>query len=578
MWGGDGAVAALTGSHSFPSLPLRADVLLSNQIFEEELEGCLSLDVLRHLTGKDDPEDAEFLEMKVDSAGGSMQVEGIGSMLPRLRQLKLNHSRVPILRDLGTGLAGLRVLWLCRSELTDLSGITSLPLLEELYVSFNDIRDLAPLCSHEALQVLDLEGNLIEDIIEVQSLEAVSTLRELTLSLNPVCGGSEGVSRAVILDALPQLEVLDDVPRNADADAAGSLELDRALARDLGAELGLDREAPRGGPGAPWDECADFADADDAEDEGRNAPEAFRFAALSANVDDPLALVLEDADDDRGGFAARRRGSSGAGFGAGAGYPSATVPRGAGWRGAGDDAAVEEDVGASAAVAELRQRRAELRTAVAEGRSFGPARGWLDAEPNEQDLLLENVKRAPRPAPSVFDFQANSAKRPLTGFCPDRKGLRTAWSSSGSSTTYRPATSASTISALESEASDLTTGDDGAALAGSALAAARRRRKVAGANAAGGGAPDDGLGIRNLLRQTHVDADPDQVLARASVPDVRVGTGRLLTPAGRVATPMMARAMSRGGLRPSASPDASEKGPRTKPTYSTSVGEVLLLE
>ncbi|CAE7812107.1 LRRC56, partial [Symbiodinium necroappetens] len=106
------------------------------------------------------------------------------------------------------------VLWLCRCSLQDLGGITVLPVLEELYVSFNDVSDLSPLLSHEALQILDMEGNLVDDFEEIQSLEVVSTLRELDISLNPV-RKQEAVTRERILEALPHLEVLDTIPRKA---------------------------------------------------------------------------------------------------------------------------------------------------------------------------------------------------------------------------------------------------------------------------------------------------------------------------------------------------------------------------
>lgn len=89
-----------------------------------------------------------------------------------------------------------------------------MPVLEELYVSFNDVRELSPLLTHEALHVLDLEGNLIEDFNEVKALKAVPTLREINLSLNPFLK-SGNLSRADVLNDLPQIEVLDDLPRDS---------------------------------------------------------------------------------------------------------------------------------------------------------------------------------------------------------------------------------------------------------------------------------------------------------------------------------------------------------------------------
>jgi hypothetical protein len=214
---------------SVPTLPLRADVLLSNSIFME-LDGGISEEFLRQYTGNDKLDETEFLELQVDAVSGSQRVECLGHLLPNLLQLRMNQSSIRSLRDLGTGLSRLRVLWLCRSSLQDLGGITSMPVLEELYVSFNDVRELSPLLTHEALHVLDLEGNLIEDFNEVKALKAVPTLREINLSLNPFLK-SGNLSRAQVLNDLPQIEVLDDLPRDSTEEEVtqGALDLKELL-------------------------------------------------------------------------------------------------------------------------------------------------------------------------------------------------------------------------------------------------------------------------------------------------------------------------------------------------------------
>merc|ERR1711924_336390 len=58
---------------------------------------------------------------------------------------------------------------------------------------------------------VDLEGNLVDDFEEIRSLETLPSLRELTLSMNPVTQ-KEGFSREAVLQTVPQLEMLDDVP------------------------------------------------------------------------------------------------------------------------------------------------------------------------------------------------------------------------------------------------------------------------------------------------------------------------------------------------------------------------------
>ncbi|CAK0879276.1 unnamed protein product [Prorocentrum cordatum] len=384
---------------ALPTLPLRADVLLSNSIFEELSEGGISEEFLRHHCGAEDLADVECLELQVDATGGAQQVERLGALVPSLQELRLNQSSVPSLRDLGTGLSRLRVLWLCRSAVQDLGGISALPSLEELYLSFNDIKELYPLVTHESLQVLDLEGNLVEDFSEVQSLEAVTSLRELNLSLNPLWKGA-GVSRDRVLQALPRLEVLDDIPRDRVAD--------------------------------------------------------------------------EQARSDEGAA----------------------------------------------------------------------------AEPNEQDLVVESLKRAPRPTPSALTFRhAATARGADEGRQPGgphlgRRELRTAWGSSSgsSSTSYRPATasSSSATSSLASSrggggeepgaGSDLTLGDDGAPLVGNPLAAARRRRQNAAVGKEHPSASD--LDIRSLLRIAQSASqgvgaalvEPCANPARLATPDVRIRT------------------------------------------------------
>ena len=60
-------------------------------------------------------------------------------------------------------------------------GLLALPLLRELYASFNDISELAPLAGCEVLQVLDLESNQIGDLDAVGYLGMVQGLTTLTL-------------------------------------------------------------------------------------------------------------------------------------------------------------------------------------------------------------------------------------------------------------------------------------------------------------------------------------------------------------------------------------------------------------
>ncbi|XP_055211686.2 leucine-rich repeat-containing protein 56 isoform X3 [Gorilla gorilla gorilla] len=156
---------------------------------EQLVEEYLSPARLQALARVDDLRLVRALEMCVDTREGSLR--NFGVHLPNLDQLKLNGSHLGSLRDLGTSLGHLQVLWLAHCGLADLDGIASLPALKELYASYNNISDLSPLCLLEQLEVLDLEGNSVEDLGQVP----------------------RGYNyRAEVRKLIPQLQVLDEVP------------------------------------------------------------------------------------------------------------------------------------------------------------------------------------------------------------------------------------------------------------------------------------------------------------------------------------------------------------------------------
>ncbi|XP_063486949.1 leucine-rich repeat-containing protein 56 isoform X4 [Symphalangus syndactylus] len=152
---------------------------------EQLVEQYLSRARLQALARVDDLRLVRALEMCVDTREGSLG--NFGVHLPNLDQLKLNGSHLGSLRDLGTALGHLQVLWLARCGLADLDGIASLPALKELYASYNNISDLSPLCLLEQLEVLDLEGNSVEDLGQVRYLQLCPRLAMLTLEGNLVC-------------------------------------------------------------------------------------------------------------------------------------------------------------------------------------------------------------------------------------------------------------------------------------------------------------------------------------------------------------------------------------------------------
>ncbi|CAF5202638.1 unnamed protein product, partial [Rotaria magnacalcarata] len=114
--------------------------------------------------------------------------------------------------DLGTSLSHVRILWMARCCLNDLDGITSLQSLEELYVAYNEISDLSALSMLEHLRLLDLESNLVDDLRQVEFLALCPSLDSLTLEGNPI--NNQADYRVEIIQRLPRLQTLDDVPTN----------------------------------------------------------------------------------------------------------------------------------------------------------------------------------------------------------------------------------------------------------------------------------------------------------------------------------------------------------------------------
>ena len=134
--------------------------------------------------------DTEFLpslsSFKVRVNLNMNSLQRLGEILPNLKELKLNDSIINSLRDLGTTLTNLEVLWVSRCQLTDLSGVNYFFQLKELYASFNNLKEISSLMFHNSLQVIDLEGNEITDIGNIEYLQSVPNLFSVNLIGNPV--------------------------------------------------------------------------------------------------------------------------------------------------------------------------------------------------------------------------------------------------------------------------------------------------------------------------------------------------------------------------------------------------------
>jgi hypothetical protein len=183
---------------------------------EDPREEFVSPSKLRLASGVDDLQEVTYLEMRVDTT--EQMLGNFGSVLSNLVQLKLNNSNIPSIRDIGTSLTCLRVLWMSRCGLQDVDGVSSLESLEELYLAFNELTDISPLSLLEKLEILDLESNNISDQEQICYLSLCPCLRSLTLEGNPICltlGDNQtevNGYREAVKKSVPSLLLLDDEP------------------------------------------------------------------------------------------------------------------------------------------------------------------------------------------------------------------------------------------------------------------------------------------------------------------------------------------------------------------------------
>ncbi|XP_059681842.1 leucine-rich repeat-containing protein 56 [Gavia stellata] len=187
------------------------------------MDEYLSPRKLKALTGVDDLQRVKALEMRVDTRENSLG--NFGAYLPNLRELKLNNSLLVSVRDLGTTLSHLHILWMACCGLSDLDGISSFSSLKELYIAYNNISDLSQLTWLDHLEVLDLEGNNIEDINQMRYLGLCCKLSRLTVVGNLICLKPNAESaeepdynyRAEVKKLIPHLEYLDEIPASQTA-------------------------------------------------------------------------------------------------------------------------------------------------------------------------------------------------------------------------------------------------------------------------------------------------------------------------------------------------------------------------
>ncbi|KAK7891340.1 hypothetical protein WMY93_023303 [Mugilogobius chulae] len=190
---------------------------------ESTSDSYLTPETLQFLCGTQDLSEVTSLEMCINTQDNSLG--NFGALLPKLKQLKMNNSVIKSIRDIGSSLSRLEVLWMPCSSLEDLDGISSLFNLKELYLAYNKVSDLSQVGMLENLHILDLEGNDVDDLVQIQFLGLCTKLQNLTLDGNPICKSPHPVVpqtsnysyRAAVRELVPQLCYLDNIKVDEDS-------------------------------------------------------------------------------------------------------------------------------------------------------------------------------------------------------------------------------------------------------------------------------------------------------------------------------------------------------------------------
>ncbi|KAL1791201.1 leucine-rich repeat-containing protein 9 isoform X1 [Sigmodon hispidus] len=192
----------------------------------------------------------QLLYQKVPSSGygqqgtsklnrDSISNENLPPIMQSLEVLHLGYNGICNLVQLQLNrLRNLKFLFLQGNEISQVEGLDNLVVLQELVVdhnrirAFNDsafakpsslltlhleenrLRELSKLQSLVKLEKLFLGYNKIQEIAELEKLDVIPSLRELTVYGNPIC--RKMIHRHVVIFRLPNLQMLDGIPINAD--------------------------------------------------------------------------------------------------------------------------------------------------------------------------------------------------------------------------------------------------------------------------------------------------------------------------------------------------------------------------
>ena len=226
------------------------------------LEEFLSPARLSAIAHSENLDQVTSLQMVVDTTENSLG--NFGHYLPNLTELDLSNSVLTSVRDLGSSLAKLEIIWLTKCQLVDLDGLSTFYNLTELYLAYNHINNLNDLSMMDNLKILDLEANDIDDIDQILFIEMCYNLKNICLQHNPICSAPKPLLpfdpeynyRQVVIKMLPQLQRLDDVDVSDKSQDFTNLDEDLQLLTDnikYGVASDGDPERPGSSAGnRPW--------------------------------------------------------------------------------------------------------------------------------------------------------------------------------------------------------------------------------------------------------------------------------------------------------------------------------------
>ncbi|XP_061706395.1 uncharacterized protein LOC133517206 [Cydia pomonella] len=200
------------------------------------------IELLKQSSGaQTDEEVLRIREAKLRVIAEQVGLRRLPVLAPRLRELTLDGSAVATLRDLGIGLARLKILSINRCGLTSLDGVWGLGALRELHAAGNRLRDIQLLAGLQKLHTLNLANNPIADSSRLWTLGVCDSLRNLTLRGTPLADAED--YRARVETALPRLQYLDDRPMHGDEEDDLETELKPTLSSDSDSECEVDTTA-----------------------------------------------------------------------------------------------------------------------------------------------------------------------------------------------------------------------------------------------------------------------------------------------------------------------------------------------